>query len=170
MSPASKELVVVLYGQPVGTIARKGPRLTLIYDPDYLAGANPTPLSLSMPLAAQPYANRYVEAHLRGLLPDHAEVRARWASHFGLQEVPVRRRPLRPGRDGRRDPGHPRDGARPPRADRPDPPESRAAVRGDARGAGSNAPGRQTDRGSGAHRAGGRRSALRPAPARHQDW
>lgn len=80
------ELVVLLYGQTAGIIARTGPRLTFTYDPGYLAGANPTPLSLSMPLATQPYANKFVEAHLRGLLPDHADVRTRWASHFGLRD------------------------------------------------------------------------------------
>ena len=76
----------VAWGQRAGVIARTGPRLTFTYNPAYLAGANPTPLSLSMPLATQPYANRFVEAHLRGLLPDHADVRARWASHFGLRD------------------------------------------------------------------------------------
>lgn len=87
MNPTNHDrLTVLLYGAPAGVITRTGHRLTFSYDPDYLASANPTPLSLSMPLAAQPYANRYVEAHLRGLLPDHAEVRARWASHFGLRD------------------------------------------------------------------------------------
>ena len=86
MSQFAEELVVLLYGRRAGAITRTGPRLTFAYDPQHLDERNPTPLSLSMPLSDRSYANRFVEAHLRGLLPDHAEVRTRWAAHFGLRD------------------------------------------------------------------------------------
>ena len=75
-----------MYRLRVGTIDRTGPRLTFTYDDRYAAEPNPTPLSLSMPVSSQPYTNRWVEAHLRGLLPDHADVRQRWAAHFGVRD------------------------------------------------------------------------------------
>src|SRR5665647_773106 len=75
-----------MYRLRVGTIDRTGPRLTFTYDGRYAAEPNPTPLSLSMPVSSQPYTNRWVEAHLRGLLPDHADVRQRWAAHFGVRD------------------------------------------------------------------------------------
>ncbi len=77
---------VVLYGRRAGVIARTRGTLTFQYDREYLDGAHPTPLSLSMPLAETAYTNRFVEAFLRGLLPDNAEVRQRWARHFGLKD------------------------------------------------------------------------------------
>lgn len=75
-----------LYGRRAGVIARDGGRLTFDYDPAYVEDDAATPLSLSMPLATVPYRNRLVEAHLRGLLPDNADVRSRWAAHFGVRD------------------------------------------------------------------------------------
>lgn len=79
-------LVVVLYGRRVGEIERKAGSLRFTYDDDYLALPVATPLSLSMPLTGTTYTNRFVEAHLRGLLPDNDDVRRRWAQHFGLRD------------------------------------------------------------------------------------
>jgi serine/threonine-protein kinase HipA len=56
------------------------------YAVEYLRGRSPTPLSLSMPLAESPYPKKRVEAFLKGLLPDNADVRRRWAGHFGLRD------------------------------------------------------------------------------------
>ncbi len=39
-----------------------------------------------MPLTGTTYTNRFVKAHLRGLLPDNDDVRRRWARHFGLRD------------------------------------------------------------------------------------
>lgn len=81
-------LVVALYGRRIGVIERNAAALSFAYDEDYVvSGRGPTPLSLSMPLSAHTrYRNAVVQAHLRGLLPDHADVRARWAAHFGIDE------------------------------------------------------------------------------------
>jgi serine/threonine-protein kinase HipA len=83
---SANRLVVVLYGQVAGVIERAGGSLTFTYDDDYRAVPTATPLSLSMPLSGARYTNRYVEAHLRGLLPDNDDVRRRWAQHFGLRD------------------------------------------------------------------------------------
>lgn len=79
------ELAFALYGRRAGSITRDRGSLKLTYDADYLASGDPTPLSLSMPLASTAYPTRFVEAYLKGLLPDHADVRARWARHFELK-------------------------------------------------------------------------------------
>ncbi|MEP7765533.1 type II toxin-antitoxin system HipA family toxin [Sanguibacter sp. 25GB23B1] len=76
------ELAFALYGRRAGTIVRDRNRIGLSYDTAYLGAANPTPLSLSMPLSADVYPTRSVEAFLKGLLPDHEEVRTRWARRF----------------------------------------------------------------------------------------
>lgn len=79
-----KEIAFGLYGQRAGTIVRNGGRIELAYDEEYLRQRNATPLSLSMPLGTGTYTARYVNAYLNGLLPDHADVRDRWAQQFGV--------------------------------------------------------------------------------------
>ena len=86
MTSRATRLAVVLYGQLAGHIERRGGSLSFAYDDDYLRSSRPTPLSLSMPLSTSVYTNKWVEAYLRGLLPDNDEVRRRWASHFGLRD------------------------------------------------------------------------------------
>jgi serine/threonine-protein kinase HipA len=75
-----------LYGRPAGVIIRDGGAMSLSYYPEYLADPTATPLSLSLPLSATPHPARPTEAFLRGLLPDHAEVRRRWVEAFGLRD------------------------------------------------------------------------------------
>jgi len=82
----TRRLVVVLYSRRAGVIERNGGSLAFTYDAEYLADARATPLSLSMPLSTTRYTNKWVEAYLRGLLPDNGEVRRRWAAHFGLRD------------------------------------------------------------------------------------
>ncbi|MFC0712989.1 type II toxin-antitoxin system HipA family toxin [Cellulomonas biazotea] len=77
-----RELAFALYGVRAGVIVRDRGRTTLTYDDAYLARPESTPLSLSMPLSDTPYPTRFVEAYLKGLLPDHGDVRERWASRF----------------------------------------------------------------------------------------
>lgn len=84
---ATTELAFALYGHRAGLITRRGATLRLTYDTTYAESRDATPLSLSMPVGAgNSWGNRFVEAHLRGLLPDHADVRARWAARFGLRD------------------------------------------------------------------------------------
>jgi len=79
-------LAFALYGQVAGTIERTGGSTTLTYLPEYRASANPTPLSLAMPVSGNSYTTRSVEAYLKGLLPDNAEVRRRWAQKAGVRD------------------------------------------------------------------------------------
>src|SRR5450755_3282680 len=81
-----RRLTVVLYDRPVGHIERDRGSLTFQYSTGYLQERSPTPLSLSMPLAATPYTKRHIEAFLKGLLPDSADVRRRWGEHFGVKD------------------------------------------------------------------------------------
>lgn len=84
---ATTELAFALYGRPAGLITRRGGSLRLTYDAAYAQSPDATPLSVSMPVGiGDSWGNRFVEAHLRGLLPDHAEVRARWAAHSGVRD------------------------------------------------------------------------------------
>ncbi len=78
-------LAFALYGRAAGVIERDSGRTTLRYLPEYLSRAGATPLSLSMPLARTTYTARPIEAYLRGLLPDHDEVRTRWANKAGVR-------------------------------------------------------------------------------------
>ncbi|MCL2826937.1 MAG: HipA domain-containing protein, partial [Eggerthellaceae bacterium] len=79
-------LAFTLYGRRAGTITRDGGRLSLEYDDGYLSEPMATPLSLSLPLSGKTHHGRPIEAYLRGLLPDHDEVRRRWAQAFGLRD------------------------------------------------------------------------------------
>ena len=69
----------VLAGQLTQTA---GGALAFAYDSSYTARANPTPLSLSMPLSGSRHSNRVVAAWLEGLLPDNLAVREEWARRF----------------------------------------------------------------------------------------
>lgn len=80
-----KRLVFAIYGTPAGVVERDGGRLTLSYLPEYIAEQNPTPLSVSIPVSTATYPTRPVEAYLKGLLPDHASVRERWARKAGVK-------------------------------------------------------------------------------------
>lgn len=80
------QVAFALYGRRAGHIERAAGRLSLAYDAAYLEDDTATPLSLSMPLSPERYPHRPVEAYLRGLLPDRADVRERWASHFAVRD------------------------------------------------------------------------------------
>lgn len=81
------ELVVVLGGAVAGTLTRlPNARLRLEYDDAYRSRADPTPLSLSMPVAVRVHADDHrrqpVTNFLWGLLPDSDAVLGRWARHY----------------------------------------------------------------------------------------
>lgn len=76
-------LNVYLDGVLAGQLAQSaGGALSFAYDNSYTARANPTPLSLSMPLSGSRYSNRVVSAWLEGLLPDNLAVREEWGRTF----------------------------------------------------------------------------------------
>ena len=83
---STRRLIVLLYDRPIGVIERDRGSLTFQYDTAYLAEPNQTQLSPSMPLAVTAYTKRQVEAFLKGLLPDNADVRRRWAARFGVKD------------------------------------------------------------------------------------
>lgn len=73
------DLAVFLSGVRVGTLSQAA-GLRFVYDEDYLAQPDPTPLSLSMPLRGAPYGNRVTRSWVEGLLPGDLRVRARVAA------------------------------------------------------------------------------------------
>lgn len=75
-------LVVLLEGQVAGELTQKDGQLTFTYNDAYRAQPDPTPLSLSMPIAAKRHSGEYVKNFLWGLLPDNARVLERWAVRF----------------------------------------------------------------------------------------
>jgi HipA-like protein len=81
------ELVVLMGGVVAGTLTRlPDARLRFEYDEAYRAGTDPTPLSVSMPVAISVHADdrrrQPVTNFLWGLLPDSEAVLDRWARHF----------------------------------------------------------------------------------------
>lgn len=79
------ELCVYLDGVRIGTLSqtRQG-ALGFVYDNDYLAQPDPTPLSRSVSLRDGTHSNRVVRAFLEGLLPDNHAVRERWGAMYGV--------------------------------------------------------------------------------------
>ena len=76
-------LVVLLEGRRAGVVTMNTQgRLALSYDEDYLNTADPTPLSLSMPLVQPDHGDGPVRAFLWGLLPDNERVLERWARTY----------------------------------------------------------------------------------------
>lgn len=60
--------------------------VTFVYDENYLSGPDPTPLSLSMPLALRRHRKRAVVPFLDGLITDNATARRAIATRFGVSE------------------------------------------------------------------------------------
>ena len=85
-APRATRLAVGLYGRRIGNLERDAGRLTFKYSDEYASGQNLTPLSLSMPVGETTYRNRPIEAYLRGLMPDHKDVRERWARRYGVKD------------------------------------------------------------------------------------
>jgi serine/threonine-protein kinase HipA len=78
-----RDLVVLIGGRRAGVVTMNAQgRLALKYDEEYQATKNPTPLSLSMPLAQPDHGDGPVRAFLEGLLPDDEQVLQRWARTY----------------------------------------------------------------------------------------
>ncbi|PZF79398.1 HipA domain-containing protein [Jiangella anatolica] len=79
------ELDVYLDGVRCGVLRQSsGGNLTFDYEDAYRAGRQPTPLSLSMPLAIATHANRVVRPFFAGLLTDNPQARAALAREYGV--------------------------------------------------------------------------------------
>lgn len=75
-------LVVALAGVRAGVLVRTDRGLRFDYDDAYRSRADATPLSVSMPLVERVHGDRVVTPWLWGLLPENADVLARWARRF----------------------------------------------------------------------------------------
>lgn len=78
-------LTVFMNGVRCGVIeqdARGG--VTFVHDENYLSGPDPTPLSLSMPLALRRHRKRAIVPFLDGLITDNATARRAIATRFGV--------------------------------------------------------------------------------------
>ncbi|HVA10092.1 MAG TPA: type II toxin-antitoxin system HipA family toxin [Acidimicrobiales bacterium] len=81
---SGERLEVLCEGAHVGVLenARNGLRFT--YGEEWQRRDDATPLSVSMPLTAASHPPRVVEPFCWGLLPDNADVLARWGREFGV--------------------------------------------------------------------------------------
>ncbi len=85
MSGVDGALAVLLEGRVAGRLERSGSgALQLHYEESYRNDPAATPLSVSMPLGQRTHGDAVVKPWLWGLLPDNAEVLARWARDFGV--------------------------------------------------------------------------------------
>ncbi|HEX6473361.1 MAG TPA: type II toxin-antitoxin system HipA family toxin [Streptosporangiaceae bacterium] len=79
----ARALRVLLYDAPVGELTQDTTRFRFGYDADLAERvADPTPVSLSMPLERRDHSGDAVAAFLWGLLPENPAVLARWAREF----------------------------------------------------------------------------------------
>jgi serine/threonine-protein kinase HipA len=78
------DLLHVIAGDSIaGKLARhKGAKLEFTYDAQYLTAPASTPLSISMPLRAEPYTDHVINPWLWNLLPDNDAVLDRWSRQF----------------------------------------------------------------------------------------
>jgi len=82
----SNELNVYLRGHKVGQLwLDAGRRFVFAYDADWLAGATAVPLSLRLPLRAEPYEDERARPFFANLLPE-SELRRVIARKLGLSE------------------------------------------------------------------------------------
>ena len=82
---ASDLLTVLLEGTPIGTVERLGNgALRIRYDDSYRNDPAATLLSVSMPPSDQMHGDARLTPWLWGLLPDNADVLARWGVEFGV--------------------------------------------------------------------------------------
>jgi serine/threonine-protein kinase HipA len=81
----NRQLDVYLDGDLAGTVRiSSNGALTFSYDESYATRANPTPLSMSMPVDVKEHKNRVVLPFLQGLLPDNAQALAAIASTYSV--------------------------------------------------------------------------------------
>ena len=85
MTPAA--LRVRVGGIDAAVISRAPSGTSLAYEADYLAHPDSVPLSLSLPMRAQPHAGPLIESWLDGLLPDLSADRERWRASVGAASV-----------------------------------------------------------------------------------
>ncbi len=82
---AADAVVVLLEGRPIGELERlANGSLRLRFDDTYLDDPAATQLSVSMPATEPTHGDRRITPWLWGLLPDNADVLARWGRDLGV--------------------------------------------------------------------------------------
>ena len=77
------ELLILIEGRLAARIvADRSGRLSLTYDPAWLAAGHSFPLSVSMPLGTLTYPHKLISPHLWNLLPENPNVLQRWAHQY----------------------------------------------------------------------------------------
>ena len=77
------ELAVIANRRRLGAVTRsRGGDLSFVYDAEWRQDPDAFPLSLSMPLRADPYPRVSIEPWLAGLLPDDEDVLRAWSARF----------------------------------------------------------------------------------------
>ncbi len=69
-----KHLVVLLEGQIAGRLTQTDGKLRFDYADRYRESDDPTPVSLSLPVAQRRHAGTQLDSYLWGLLPDNERV------------------------------------------------------------------------------------------------
>lgn len=81
----TRVLRVFLDGTSAGTVTQSNQgNLSFSYDDAYTDQAEPTPLSLSLPLLSNRHRDKAVRSYLEGLLPDSEGARQRWGREYGV--------------------------------------------------------------------------------------
>jgi serine/threonine-protein kinase HipA len=77
------ELLILIEGRLAARIvADRSGRLSLTYDPAWLAAGHSFPLSVSMPLGTLTYPHKLISPYLWNLLPENPNVLQRWAHQY----------------------------------------------------------------------------------------
>ena len=86
----TRELFVAMNGRLVGTLARASNGiLRFQYDQSWLDDTEATPISLSLPLSADPHAGDTISSFFDNLLPDHETIRKRMQVALGAPSTQV---------------------------------------------------------------------------------
>jgi serine/threonine-protein kinase HipA len=65
-----RRAMVRLDGQPVATLSENGREITFLYDPQWLENRNAVPVSVTLPLTAEPYITNGLHPFFENLLPE----------------------------------------------------------------------------------------------------
>ncbi|OBB25343.1 hypothetical protein A5792_28570 [Mycolicibacterium peregrinum] len=82
---ADRALRIYLDGIPTGTVTQSAHgALSFTYDDEYTERADPTPLSLSLPVVSNRHRDKAIRSYLEGLLPDSEGARQRWGREYNV--------------------------------------------------------------------------------------
>lgn len=82
---ADRALRIYLDGIPTGTVTQSAHgALGFTYDDEYAERADPTPLSLSLPVVSNRHRDKAIRSYLEGLLPDSEGARQRWGREYNV--------------------------------------------------------------------------------------